>query len=293
MKKLLLISVAITLALAYTTSAADFSIGLRMGHNHPTGGTDWWDDYVSGRMFDAYTYEDGTWTKSDALARGSSAQNDDFSNLNRIPALRGVLRFEKFDLILFDIELWDHPDVRIADAALGSAKRGARYVWEINEEVDLRVISLRNMAAWRFDTNAGHWYVGGGIGWHFWSIDSNLIYNEYTAYDSKYKKYNVTDSAEYNYDDSGLAVGVGVIAGYEHEMTDLLRPFVDISFEYAVAKWEPGNLSSDPWDRIPSEPFDNPDSHEEKYYVPKFKIKDSYDANLGGIKISFGMNFMF
>ena len=32
--------------------------------------------------------------------------------------------------------------------------------------------------------------------------------------------------------------------------------------------------------------------HNNRYYDPRFKIKDSYDANLGGIKIEFGMNFM-
>jgi len=288
------ILVALILILAPAIAAgADFMVGVHWGHRQYVGGGDFWDGYVAGRLYDVYERQSsGEWTKTGAPARVSSAQNDDFSGFNELPALRLTLRMDKFDAILAEVEFMSLDDVRIADGTLRSAGSKFQYNWFFREEANLDVIAVRHMAAYRLSSGDNTFSVGGGLSWFVWSLDSMLDYAEYSATSSSFKVYEIIDSGQWTYEDSGIAIGASVTASYEYKMTDLLRPFVSFTYDYAVATWEPEGITDGPWDRFPSAPFDEGmNANNNRYFVAQHKMQDSYDIDLSAIRVTFGFGF--
>ncbi len=284
---ILVIAIFIT-SLAYS---AEFSIGFRFNHFQLTGDGEFWNDYVSGKKFDYYRYNGSEWEHVSPPLLISSAQSDDFSNFNYFPALRATLKFDKWSLILADVEYFRAKDIRIVDFVFSPVKKKSQYVYDYEENSELTILSIKHSADYIIEKEKGTFYFGGGLGWYIWDFKSNMRYIKYARSGNEY----YPDKQEnYEFDDGKLAIGIHVEGGYEAKLTDLLYPFVELSYQYVVSTWAPDNLTGDFYYDMPNSP-PNPDKPktDDKYGKLNKPIKDSYKISLSGLKVSFGVNFKF
>lgn len=264
--------------------AADYSFGFRWNHFQLLGGGDYWSDYVAGKEFDEWRYTGTDWEPRKTKA--SAAQSDDFSNFNPIPALQFSLRFEKFTLTT-DVEYYKSTEVRITEYNLLPTKKDSPYAYDYEEEAQLTLISIKENFNYLIPYKKGNIYLGGGIGIYSYNMDDELVY---TGYKITGKNYSIDERVRYDLSDSGLGFGAQVCVGYEHELTEQWHPFVDLTFQYGVGKYDPDELSTEPYLKVPNEPTSNP-KVDDLYGRFHGEIQDSYDITFSAIKINVGMSY--
>jgi len=265
--------------------AADFSVGVRWNHFQLLGSGDFWSEYVSDKYIDEYRWNGSDWEHRETLA--SSAQCDDFSNFNAIPALKFSARFEKYELVT-DVEYYQSEEVRITEYTMLQTKKNTPFVYDYEETAELTLITLKETFNYFIPYKKSLMYVGGGIGVYSYDLEDELRYVKYRL---EGKTYFADEDITYDYSDSGVGFGIHVAFGYEHNLSDTWKPFFEVSYQYAVAKFDPDGLGTEPYYSIPNTPpSDNP-TVDDLYGSYKGKISDSYNITFDAFKVSAGVNF--
>ncbi|MBN2055824.1 hypothetical protein JW905_12925 [bacterium] len=287
MARIIVCALAIAM-FALPAMAADYSLGLRWNHYQLTGGGDFWDEYVTDKEIRESLWSGSEWTERDTLV--TAAQSEDFSNFNPIPAVRFGARFESFELIT-DLEYYQSAEVRISEYTLVPFKKNAPYAFDYEEEATLSLITLKETFHYLIPYKKSLMYVGGGLGLYQYELKDDFVF---TLWELIGGDYSINTREKYDLTDDGLGFGIHAVAGYEHNLNDTWHPFLEISYEYAMATWEPDDLSNAnaTYGYLPTrdEPFRDPQTDDVYGYL-KGNLQDSYDIMFSGIKVSAGVNF--
>ncbi len=296
----------VVLLFALPALAADYSIGVRFNHFQFIGGGDFWTDYVEGKEVYEENWKssgDGyAWEEVDTVA--AAAQASDFSRFGLTPAIRGTIRFENFEITAFDFDYHKAEDIKILEYVMESQNfrnNNNFKTFDFEEWADFSIMQLKHSFNYLYPVKDAVFYGGGGLGWYWWEMNTELTYKMWHFIDREFK-FSPDEKEVYKLEDDGLTFGVHVTGGVEYPVTDNLMSFFEVQYQYASATWEPENLSEtqafyDHLDfRSPAEDpeQDHPENQEgDKKARFDFDLKDSYDLGLSGFRFSFGINYKF